>query len=417
VPALAELFHDLVADRADRALQYGSAHGDEALRERICDVMALEGIAAEPDDVVVTVGSQQALDLVARVFLDPGDIVLTEAPTYVTALGTFGSNQARVVHVPMDSDGLIPAALAEMLARLPAPPKLLYTVPTFHNPTGVTLSEARRTEVVEICRRAGVAIVEDNPYGLLAFDGLPRRALRADAADCVLYLGSFSKTFAPGLRVGWVLAPPAVRDTLVLAAESAMLSHSNLAQMAVERYLATQPWQAQLAAFRDVYRTRCDLMLDALDEQGLPTGVSWTRPRGGFFVWVSLGPGLDAKQMLPHALERGVAYVPGTGFYADGRGRHCLRLSFCYPPLPDIGAGIHRLAAVVHELARDGIEKGSCDNGYAYPAAAALSDVPAHLLRRKVLDQPLDESGTTGRRPSGDGAVAVANGGVPRPGP
>lgn len=420
VPALADLFHDLIADRAAEALQYGSAQGDPRLRERICGVMAIEGIDADPDDVVVTVGSQQALDLVARVFLDPGDIVLTEAPTYVTALGTFASYEARVVHVATDEDGLIPAALAETLARLPVRAKLLYTVPTFHNPTGVTLSAARRSEVVEVCRRAGVLVVEDNPYGLLAFDGVPRPALRANAEQ-VLYLGSFSKTFAPGLRVGWVLAPPTVRETLVLAAESAILSHSNLAQLAVERYLASCPWQAQLAAYREVYRQRCAVMLKALAAASFPPGVAWTRPLGGFFVWLTLPVGLDAKAMLPRAVRRGVAYVPGVGFYADGRGRQSLRLSFCYPPLADISHGVNRLAAVVRQEAADGDEpcltRRRSDHGHPHLAAPSLPDVPADLLRGELLDQPVDGPTTAGRRAAGDGAVAVAGGGVPRPRP
>jgi DNA-binding transcriptional MocR family regulator len=347
--ALAAMMSDLVIRHGPQALQYGSAQGEPGLRERICEVMAAEGIAADPDHVVVTVGSQQALDLVSRIFLDPGDVVLAEAPTYVTAIGTFAAYQAEVVHLPTDAEGLVPQALAETLSRLAAAGrrvKLLYTVPTFSNPAGVTLSAARRHEVVDACRRAGVLVIEDNPYGLLYFDGEPMRAIRADAPDDVVYLGSFSKTLAPGLRVGWALAPPAVRDRLVLAAESAMLSHSAFAQLAVSRYLATQPWPEQVKGFREMYRQRCEAMLTALAEH-MPPGVSWTSPGGGFFVWLTLPPGIDSKAMLPRAIGARVAYVPGTGFYADGSGRDALRLSFCYPPPERITDGVVRLADVI----------------------------------------------------------------------
>jgi 2-aminoadipate transaminase len=346
---IGELMADVIARRGAEALQYGSAQGDPGLREQICRVMALEGIDAHPDDVVVTVGSQQALDLLGRIMLDPGDLVVTEAPTYVTAIATFSAYQAEIAQVPMDEDGIIPEALAERLATAKAcgrKVKLFYTVPTFQNPAGVTLSTERRHRVLDVCRDAGVLVVEDNPYGLLAFDGEPVRALRADAPDDVVYLGTFSKTLAPGLRVGWALAPPAVRDRLVLAAESAMLSHSAFAQLAVERYLSTQPWAEQLKDFREMYRDRRDAMLSALTAY-MPEGVSWTRPGGGFFVWVTLPVGLDAKAMLPRAIGARVAYVPGTGFYADGGGRTNMRLSFCYPTPDRIREGVAKLAEVI----------------------------------------------------------------------
>ncbi|WP_018639974.1 aminotransferase-like domain-containing protein [Parafrankia elaeagni] len=350
--AFAATVSELVLSRGAVALQYGSAQGDPGLRARICDVMAMEGITdAHPDSVVVTAGSQQALDLLTRVFIDPGDVVVTEGPTYVTAINTFAAYQARIVHVPMDGDGLSPDALAETLERLAAEGarvKLLYTVPTFQNPGGITLTGPRRAEVIELCRRAGVLVVEDNPYGLLSFTGEPVRAMRADAPDDVVYLGSFSKTLAPGLRVGWALAPPAVTARLVLAAESAILSQSMFTQLAVERYLGTQPWAEQVKAFREMYRERRDAMLDALAE-AMPPGASWTRPDGGFFVWVTLPDGVDTKAMLPRAIAARVAYVPGIGFYADGSGGTSMRLSYCYPPPERIREGVGRLGAVVRD--------------------------------------------------------------------
>jgi 2-aminoadipate transaminase len=340
--AVGEMAGQLVADRGAVALQYGSGQGDPGLREGICEVMSLEGIRAHPDEVVVTVGSQQALDLITRIFVDPGDVVLAEGPSYVGALGTFASYEANVVHVPMDDQGLIPDALASVLARVS--PKFLYTCPSFHNPAGVSLSGSRRAEILHLCQRAGLPVVEDNPYGLLGFDGEPSRALRADDPR-VIYLGTFSKTIAPGLRVGWAVAPPGVRDKLVLAAESAVLCHSSFAQLLVREYLATQPWREQVKVFRELYRERRDAMLDSLQAY-LPAGCRWTTPGGGFYVWLGL-PGLDAKAMLPRAIAARVAYVPGTGFYADGSGADHLRLSYCFPEPARIREGVRRLADVI----------------------------------------------------------------------
>jgi DNA-binding transcriptional MocR family regulator len=347
--AVGELTGELVSSRGSVALQYASAQGDPGLRERICEVMALEGIRGHADEVVVTVGSQQALDLLTRIFIDPGDVVLAESPSYVGALGTFTSYQANVVHVPMDDDGIIPEALAETITRLTAAGqriKFLYSVPTFQNPAAVTLTAPRRAQVLDICQRHDLLLIEDNPYGLLGFDGEPQRALRADSADGVVYLGTFSKTVAPGLRVGWALAPHGIRDKLVLAAEAAVLCHSSLAQLMVREYLASQPWQQQVKLFCELYAERRDAMLGAL-AASMPAGCRWTRPGGGFYVWLRLPDGLDSKAMLPRAISGRVAYVPGTGFYADGSGGEYLRLSFCYPEPARIREGIRRLAGVL----------------------------------------------------------------------
>ncbi|MEV4167977.1 PLP-dependent aminotransferase family protein [Nonomuraea sp. NPDC049709] len=346
-----ELVSDLVTRRGPVALQYGSGQGDPHLREQICEVMRLEGIHAGANDVVVTVGSQQALDLITRIFIDPGDVVLAEGPSYVGALGTFSAYQAKVVHVAMDDQGIVPESLAQTIYALEtagAPIKFLYTIPTFHNPGGVTLNIARRQQVLDICQRAGILIIEDNPYGLLGFDGEPMRALRADNPDGVVYLGSFSKTLAPGFRVGWALAPHAIRDKLVLAMESAVLSHSSFTQLAVGQYLATQPWQEQIKTFRELYRERRDALLDAL-ESLMPPEVTWTRPGGGFFVWATLPEGLDSKAILPRAVAERVAFVPGTGFFSDGSGARHMRLSYCYPEPDRIREGVRRLAGVIDQ--------------------------------------------------------------------
>jgi len=341
---------ELIARDGQVALQYGSAQGVPLLREQITEVMAAEGIRAHADDVVVTVGSQMALDLVTRIFCDPGDIVLAEGPSYVGALGSFAAYQAQVVHVAMDDDGLIPAALTQALDQLAATgrrPKFLYTVPNFHNPAGVTLAVARRAEILELCRRHGVLVVEDNPYGLLGFDGQTYPALRSADPDNVIYLGSFSKTFASGLRVGWALASPAVRDKLVLAAESATLCPPTFNQMMVSRYLAAHDWRGQVKSFREVYRVRRDAMLSALSTY-LPDGCRWTHPDGGFYVWLTVPEGVDTKAMLPRAVRARVAYASGTGFYADGLGSRQLRLSYCYPTPERITEGVRRLADVLN---------------------------------------------------------------------
>ncbi|WP_158879689.1 PLP-dependent aminotransferase family protein [Amycolatopsis anabasis] len=340
---------EIIAEDGLVALQYGSAHGVPALRSQICEIMALEGISAHPDDVVVTVGSQMGLDMVTRLFCDPGDIVLAEGPSYVGALGSFAAYQAQVVHVTMDDDGLVPEALREALAQAEnrgRRVKFLYTIPNFHNPAGVTLAVERRAEILEICRRHGVLVIEDNPYGLLGFDGQTYPALRSTDPDNVVYLGSFSKTFASGLRVGWVLAPHAVREKLVLAAESATLCPPTLNQLIVSRYLATHDWKGQIKKFRENYRERRDAILSAL-EQHMPPGCTWTRPDGGFYVWVTVPEGVDTKAMLPRAVTARVAYASGTGFYADGFGSRQMRLSYCYPTPERIREGVRRLAAVL----------------------------------------------------------------------
>ncbi|MDP3890583.1 PLP-dependent aminotransferase family protein [Nocardioides sp.] len=342
---------DLIADNGAVALQYGSGQGDPTLREQICEVMRLEGIDAHPDDVVVTVGSQQAVDLVTRIFCDPGDVVICEAPSYVGALGVFKAYQCDVVHADMDEDGLVPDALRQAIVATKASGrtiKFLYTIPNFHNPAGVTLSAERRPEILEICREHDILVLEDNPYGLLGFDEAPMRALRADEAEGVIYLGSFSKTFAPGFRVGWALAPHAVREKLVLAQESATLCPPSFSQLAVSSYLQRHDWQGQVKEFREMYRQRRDAMVTALADL-MPAACQWNVPTGGFYVWLTLPPGIDAKAMLPRAVTARVAYVPGTAFFADGFGSGSMRLSFCYPTPERIREGVRRLAGVLEQ--------------------------------------------------------------------
>jgi DNA-binding transcriptional MocR family regulator len=357
MPFVSALPRELVTAAMDRvmtdsgpvALQYGSGQGFPRLREHILEVMALEGIRASVDDVVVTTGSQHALELVAKIFLDPGDIVLAEAPSYVTALVVFKSFQAQVEHVATDEFGLVPQSLREHIARVKSAGrriKFLYTVPTFSNPSGVTLTWERRLEILEIARANDILVLEDNPYGLLYFDAPPPRAMRSVEEDGVIYLGTFSKTLAPGFRVGWALAPHAIREKLILANEAAVLSPSSFTQMIISEYLSSADWKGQIDTFRGVYRERRDAMLLALSDY-LPD-LSWTVPNGGFYVWLTLPDNMDSKSMLPRAVRELVAYTPGTAFYANGEGRNHMRLAFCYPTPDFIREGIRRLSTVIN---------------------------------------------------------------------
>jgi len=348
---VADALHDMiVSPDGPKALQYGSGQGEPMLREQICEVMAEEGVRAHPDDVTVTVGSQQGLDLVTRIFCDPGDVVLAEAPSYVGALSTFASYQAAVVHVEMDEDGLVPERLREAVVTLSGQGrrvKFLYTIANYNNPSGITQTLRRRREIIDVARETGLLVVEDNPYGLLDLEGERLPALRSMEAQHVIYLGSFSKTFSPGFRVGWVLAPHAVREKLVLAQESATLSPPTFSQYAVSTYLRTHDWRGQIDIFRDMYRKRRDAMLAALSEF-MPPGTTWTHPLGGFFVWLTLPEGLDSQAMLPRAVTNRVAYTPGTAFYADGLGARNMRLSYCYPSPERIREGVRRLGEVLN---------------------------------------------------------------------
>jgi DNA-binding transcriptional MocR family regulator len=347
--ALGMAVNRLITERGTQAMQYGSGQGEPFMREQIVEVMAEEQIHAHADDIVVTCGSQQALDLVTRVFCDPGDVVLAEAPSYVGAIGTFRAYQCQIVHVAMDDAGIDPVALRGALVSLKAAGKrvkFLYTIPNFQNPTGVTQTVERRRTIIEIAKEHDLLIVEDNPYGLLTLEGEPMPALRSMDADNVIYLGSFSKIFAPGFRVGWALAPHAVREKLMLTQEAATLCPPVFSQFAIATYLDQFDWRAQIAIYRDMYRARRDAMMAGLAEH-MPEGTSWTHPNGGFFVWVTLPEGLDSQAMLPRAISARVAYTTGTAFFADGLGSRNMRLSFCFPTPERIYEGTRRLGEVL----------------------------------------------------------------------
>ncbi|MEI8231171.1 MAG: PLP-dependent aminotransferase family protein [Actinomycetes bacterium] len=355
VPALPkermiETFNSLMSDRSNQALQYSGGQGDPVLREHIREIMGLEGIESNVDDIVITTGSQHGLDLVSSLFLDPGDVVLAEGPSYVGALGVFRARQAHIEHVYTDLEGISPEALKQTIERVQAAGKkikFLYLVPNFANPSGVTLSATRRSKVLEICRRHHILVLEDNVYGLLYFEKRAPDALRSLDDDGVIYLGSFSKILVPGFRVGYVLAPPSIREKLVLANESAVLCPSAFSQMMISEYLTNNDWQAQIEVFRGEYRQRRDAAQAAMKEF-LPD-LTTTNPGGGFYLWVDLPKGINSKKMLPRAVDNLVAYTPGTAFYGNGTGQEFLRISYSYPTPENIRVGVQRLAKTIHE--------------------------------------------------------------------
>jgi 2-aminoadipate transaminase len=340
-----EVVESVLAERADVALQYGGGQGSPVLRERLTMLMSEEGTPADPEDLVVTTGAQQALDLVGKVLIDPGDLIAVEAPAYVGALSAFSAYEPRYLQIDLDDEGMIVDLLEEAIVRGDRP-KLVYTVPNFHNPAGVTMSRPRRERLVALCREARIPIVEDNPYGLLRFEGEPQPTLRSMDPENVIYLGTVSKVFSPGVRVGWAVAEPGVLQRLVLAKEAADLCGSNLNMLITERYLAGELWRRNLERLVDTYRRRRDVMLSALVDR-FPADAAWTRPTGGFYVWVTLPGYFDTPSLLAAAVERRVAYVPGTAFYPDGRGRDRMRLAFCYPSEDRIEEGIRRLGELL----------------------------------------------------------------------
>lgn len=344
---LLQVVREVLEEHGAMALQYGGGQGDLSLRHRLVELMAAEDVDADPEDMVITTGAQQALDLVGKIFIDPGDLIAVEAPAYVGALTAFGAYQPRYLQVDLDADGMMVEQLEEALVRGERP-KFVYTVPNFGNPAGVTMSLPRRQQLIALCREAGIPIIEDNPYGLLRFEGDALPCLRSMDPENVIYLGTVSKVFAPGVRVGWALAEQSVVQRLVLAKEAADLCGSSFTMLVTERYFAGDRWRVNLSTFVDLYRRRRDAMLAAIAEH-FPTDATWTRPSGGFYVWVTLPGWVDTQAMLAAAVERRVAYVPGTAFYPDGRGRNQMRLAFCYPPEARIREGIGRLGALLED--------------------------------------------------------------------
>ncbi|MFD3695724.1 PLP-dependent aminotransferase family protein [Streptomyces sp. NPDC058646] len=333
-------------DSARRALQYSTTEGAPELREIVAARAAARGLPTGADDVLVTSGSQQALTLITTALVEPGDVVLVENPTYLAALQCFGLAGARVVAVPCDEDGILPDALAEIVER--ERPKLLYTVPTFQNPTGRTLPAARRAAVADIAARLGLWLVEDDPYGDLRYEGdhIPWLAAHPGAEDRTALLGSFSKIMAPGLRLGWLRAPAALRRAAVVAKQAADLHTSTVDQLAAAHYLGAADLDAHVDTVRAAYRARRDALLGGLGD-ALPAGSSWNRPEGGMFVWARLPEGHDAGALLDSAIAHQVAFVPGAPFFTTLPDPRTLRLSFTTHTPEEIEEGLRRLGATI----------------------------------------------------------------------
>ncbi|OMI39552.1 PLP-dependent aminotransferase family protein [Streptomyces sparsogenes] len=341
--AIRAAFDRVLAESPREALQYSTTEGDPGLRAATAARLTARGLPTGPDELLVTGGSQQALTLLATALLEPGDVVLVENPTYLAALQCFSFAGARIVSVPSDEDGLDPTALDALVER--ERPKLLYTIPTFQNPTGRTLPAERRRAVAEIAERRGLWIVEDDPYGELRFAGepVPWIASHPEAADRTVLLGSYSKIMAPGLRLGWLRAPGALRRACVIAKQAADLHTPTVTQMAAARYLADTDLDAHLARVRDAYGERRDALLAGLGD-ALPEGSRWNRPEGGMFVWAALPDGYDATERLRVAVEHDVAYVPGAPFFAAAPDPAAMRLSFVTHTPDEIEEGLRRLA-------------------------------------------------------------------------
>lgn len=348
-------------DNKDAALQYGSTDGRTETKEIIISLMQDIGVNnLAPEDIIITSGSQQALDLIGKVFINPGDTIITEAPSYLGALQAFSAYQPNFRSVPFDEHGMRMDLLEELLEELGYQgAKFLYTIPTFQNPGGVTMSLERRKRLIELCHAYDITIVEDDPYSRLRFEGEPVASLRSLDPD-VVYLGTFSKIFAPGLRVAWMIAPRAILQKINLCKQGADLCGSAFNQILVEKYFTLTPWKETLAKYIEAYKKRRDAILAACEEY-LPKEVQFTHPQGGFFIWLTLPEYINTTQLLPIALDRGVTFVPGSGCYPDHTS-NSMRLAFCYESEQDLNEGVKRIAKVIDErlimyraLKRDGL--------------------------------------------------------------
>ena len=357
-----EIFNEVMAavtsEHVASALQYGPTEGLPELRERVLEIMAHEGLIALYDDVMITSGGQQAIDLSIRTFVNPGDLVIAEGPTYPGAVPSLTTYEADVVHVDMDEDGLRIDLLEETLDRLDAEgrrPKLLYTIPNFHNPAGVTMSRERRERLVEVAHRRELIVVEDNPYGQIRFEGEPLPTLYQldDGAGWVIYCSTFSKILAPGTRLGWVVAPQPVLRKMNLGKQGADLCASTLSQRFVIEYMRRYDWRVHVGRLNGIYRSRRDAMLSALDDY-FPGEATWTRPAGGLFVWATLPDFVDTRDLLARATsQREVAFVPGEAAFRDGRGKHSMRLNFSYVDEDTIREGVRRLGETIVDMMED----------------------------------------------------------------
>jgi len=350
----ASLMSEVAANSCARALQYGPTEGLAVVKRCIVEVMRAESMEVDEDELLVTTGGQQVIDLVCKTLVDPGDVVVCEAPTYPGAVPTFSSYQANVVQITMDRDGMRTDELESTLDQLERSghrPKFIYTVPNFHNPAGVTLSLERRHELVRIAAERELLVLEDNPYGLLRYEGEPLPTLRSLDEEFIIYASTFSKILSPGVRLGWTAAPAPVLAKMNLGKQASDLCSSSISQYFVSAYFeSTRPpsWEDYVRSLIDIYRRRRDVMLDALAEY-FPREAEWTHPQGGLFIWATLPDYIDTTDLLARGLEEHVAFVPGRAAYVDGRGGSSMRLNFSGVGVDDIREGLKRLGEVVRE--------------------------------------------------------------------
>jgi 2-aminoadipate transaminase len=345
----------IAQESAAQALQYGPTEGFEETKDCILEVMGAEGMLPDPEDVIVTTGGQQAIDLVCKTLIDPGDPVICEAPTYPGAVPVFCSYQADVIQIECDDAGMRVDELERVLVRLAdegRTPKFIYSVPSFQNPAGVTLSFERRRRLVELAREHELLIAEDNPYGLLRYEGDPLPPLyQLEGGDYVIYLGTFSKILSPGIRLGWAVAPPPVMEKIVLGKQASDLCTSTLTQYFVREYFAEGRWRDYVDSLVELYRSRRDAMLEAL-RRHFPPQAEWTHPEGGLFIWATLPDYIDTGDLLAKALRENVAFVPGQAAYVDGRGASSMRLNFSGSTEEEIQEGVRRIGKVIWEQVR-----------------------------------------------------------------
>lgn len=329
-----------------KALQYSLSRGVTELRELIAQRATEHGTPTKVENIIITSGGQQAIELVARAFIDPGDYIITEYPTYVGALQAFNIYRARYAAVEMDDEGMLIGQVEEKIIKYT--PKLIYTVSNFQNPTGITMSEKRRIELVKLARRYHIPVVDDNPYGDIRFSGEQIPTLKSFGGDDVMAVRTFSKIITPGLRIGWVNGPEDILDIFEKVKQCVDLHTNTLCQYAIYEYIKAGKLEPHIAEIKDDYRTKRDLMLNTMREH-FPDGIKWTEPDGGLFLWVELPEHMSAKDLLPKAVEMKVAYVYGQPFFPDGKGMNTLRLNFSCATPENIVEGTKRLARLFKE--------------------------------------------------------------------
>ena len=347
----ASIMGTVAAESCARALQYSPTEGLALVKRCILEVMRAEAMDVDPDELLVTTGGQQVIDLVCKTLVDPGDVVVTEAPTYPGAVPTFCAYQADVVQVMMDRDGMRVDELEQTLDELERSgrrPKFIYTVPNFHNPAGVTMSLERRERLVQIAGERELLVLEDNPYGLLRYEGTPLPTLHSLDDEFIIYASTFSKILSPGVRLGWACAPAPVLSKMNIGKQSSDLCSSSISQYFVSAYFDSGPWQDYVHSLIEIYRRRRDVMLDSLAEH-FPREAEWTHPEGGLFIWATLPDYIDTTDLLARALEEHVAFVPGRAAFVDGRGGSSMRLNFSGADEDEIREGVRRIGEVVRE--------------------------------------------------------------------